>query len=239
MRAPAPVKRADGMCDPIPVGSELHAIQRRTSPASGHLRGHMLPSTLRVRQPHFAWIRLSRIHAVGPRLTNGTGDHRMVCRAGAGRRATAHWGYGSPTSGGPTSDCIVTAKDLVFPNSHDPPAHLPQHAVDESVRRPVGLNICPPECRVVFRPDEMPRAPMPVATIHEHRHLQLQKNKVRIHLELGPPPFPVPSLRSRICSLPPWFGSLVLVTWNLILVRSSPRHHPAAWPSLRPSLAPI
>jgi len=53
---------------------------------------------------------LSRIYAGGPRLTNYAGDHRMVCRAGACRRATAHWGNGPPTSGGPTSDCIFTAE---------------------------------------------------------------------------------------------------------------------------------
>jgi NADH-quinone oxidoreductase subunit M len=34
---------------------------------------------------------LSRIHAVGPCLSNDTGDHRMVCRAGACRRATISW----------------------------------------------------------------------------------------------------------------------------------------------------
>jgi len=53
---------------------------------------------------------ISRIHAVGPRLTNDVGDHRIECRAGACRRATVHWKNGSPTSGGPTSDCIVSAK---------------------------------------------------------------------------------------------------------------------------------
>jgi hypothetical protein len=41
---------------------------------------------------------LNRIHAVGTRLTNDAGDHRMVCRAGACRRATAHRGNGTPTS---------------------------------------------------------------------------------------------------------------------------------------------
>jgi hypothetical protein len=50
------------------------------------------------------------IHAVGPRLTNDAGDHRIECRAGACRRATVHWKNGSPTSGGPTSDCIVSAE---------------------------------------------------------------------------------------------------------------------------------
>jgi len=30
--------------------------------------------------------------------------HRMVCRAGACRRAASHWENGPPTSGGPTSD---------------------------------------------------------------------------------------------------------------------------------------
>lgn len=73
----------------------------------------------------------------------------------------------------------------MLPDAEDGPAETAQGAVHLPVAGPVGGVLVAPELRITLGLDEVPRAAVPKAAVHEHRGLQFWKNKVRPARKLG------------------------------------------------------
>ncbi len=78
---------------------------------------------------------------------------------------------------------------FVFPDAQDPPAALPEGAIDKSVAGLVRVKFPVPKIAILSRGGVMSRAPMPETAIDKHRDPPLGEQKIRV-AEQGPVPSP-------------------------------------------------
>jgi hypothetical protein len=81
---------------------------------------------------------------------------------------------------------FVAALEVVLPHADHLPALGTKDAVDPPVTGLVGEDLLLPEGGIPLGPDDVLRASMPEATVHEHRDLRPLEYEVRSDRELPP-----------------------------------------------------